>query len=42
MFKVESDKDGETQNVVTTHRMQHYISEWLVDEFMWLMCSYIL
>ena len=34
MFKPESDKDGETQEEVTTCRMQQDISEWLVDEFM--------
>jgi len=39
MFKQESDKDGETQEEVTTCRMQLDISEWLVDSFMSLMWS---
>jgi len=39
MFKLEPVKDGETQEEVTTCRMQQDISEWLVDEFMLLMWS---
>ena len=39
MFKPDSDKDGETQEEVTTCRMQQDVSEWLVDEFMLLMWS---
>jgi len=38
MFILESDNDGETQEV-TTCRMQQYISQWLGDEFMLLLCS---
>ena len=34
MLKLDSDNDGETQEEVTTCRMQQDISEWLVDEFM--------
>ena len=34
MFKPDSDNDGETQEEVTTRRMQQDISEWLVDGFM--------
>jgi len=37
MFKMESDNDGETQEEVTTCRMQQEsqdVSEWLVDVFM--------
>jgi len=34
---MESVKDGETQEEVTTCRMQQDVSEWLVDEFMLLM-----
>ena len=41
MFKPESDNDGETQEEVTTQKQQD-ISEWLVEEFMQLMCSYLL
>jgi len=36
-LKLESDNVGETQEEVTTCRMQQDISEWLVDEFMLLM-----
>jgi len=39
MTEMESVKDGETQQEVTTCRMQKDISEWLVDEFMLLMWS---
>ena len=39
MFKLESDNEGETQEEVTTCRMQQDVSEWLVDEFMLLMWS---
>jgi len=37
--KTESVKDEETQEEVTTCRIQQDISEWLVDEFMLLMWS---
>jgi len=39
MFKLESDNDVETQEEVTTSRMQQDVSECLVDEFMLLMWS---
>ena len=39
MFKLESDNDGETQEEVTTCRMQQEVSEWFVDTFMLLMWS---
>jgi len=32
MFNLESDNDVETQDEVTTCRMQQDISEWLVDD----------
>jgi len=36
---MESVKDGETQEEMTTCRIQQDVSEWLVDEFMLLMWS---
>jgi len=36
---MESVKDGETQEEVTTCGMQQDVSEWLVDEFMLLKWS---
>jgi len=32
--KMESVKDGATQEEVTTRRIQQDVSEWLFDEFM--------